>query len=101
MHKKKDIIDYILADHGEEFSARVKDLDCLIYRNDFNRKDEIIEDQDGKVWQILKENVFIQVWEGKVKIRVKVSPGEKENVSMKKIADIAANAILEEFKKEN
>ncbi|WP_299978856.1 hypothetical protein [Desulfobacula sp.] len=100
MPQKKDIIDYILADRGEEFAARVEGLDCLIYRNDLGLKDEIIEDHDGKIRQILKENVFVQVWEGKAKIRVKVSPGKKETFSMKKIADIAVNAILDELKKE-
>ena len=63
-------------------------------------KNEISEDPDGKFWQASKENVSVQVWEGKAKIKVRVSPGEK-TISMKRIADIAVNAILEELKKED
>ncbi len=100
-HKTKDIMDDVLVGHGEEFAARVKELDCLIYRNDSSMEDEISEDQGGKIWQTLKENVSVQVWESKAKIKVTVSPGKKENISMKRIANIAMNAILEELKKED
>ncbi|MCD4721499.1 MAG: hypothetical protein K8S13_16800 [Desulfobacula sp.] len=100
MIKKKDIMDNILVGHGEEFAARVEELNCLIYRNESGLKNEISEDPDGKFWQASKENVSVQVWEGKAKIKVRVSPGEK-TISMKRIADIAVNAILEELKKED
>ncbi|RLC25639.1 MAG: hypothetical protein DRH93_01305 [Deltaproteobacteria bacterium] len=101
MIKKKDIMDSILEGHGDEFSDRIQELDCLIYRNDSGIKDEILEDQGKKIWQASKENVTVQVWEGKAKIKVKVPSGKKENISMKRIANIAVNAILEEFKKED
>jgi len=100
MFKKKDIIDNILTDLGEEFAARVEDLDRLVYRNDLNLEDEIIEDRDDKIWRILKEDASVKVWEGGGKVRVKVSSRGRKNISMKKIVDIAVNAILAELKKE-
>ncbi|MBW2653482.1 MAG: hypothetical protein JRC91_00730 [Deltaproteobacteria bacterium] len=100
MFKKKDIIDNILTDLGEEFAARVEDLDRLVYRNGLNLEDEIIEDRDDKIWRILKEDASVKVWEGGGKVRVKVSSRGRKNISMKKIVDIAVNAILAELKKE-
>lgn len=101
MIKKKDIMDSILDGQEDEFSARIQELDCLIYKTDSSIKDEILENEDTKIWQASKENVSVQVWEGKAKIKVKVSPGKKENISMKRIASIAVDAILEELKKED
>lgn len=100
MNKKKDIMFNILVGHGDEFAARVEELNCLIYKSDPNLQDEMPEDENGKIWQASEENVSVQVWEGKAKIKVKVSPGKKEHISMKRIADIAVKAILEELKKE-
>jgi len=100
MHKKNDIMNNILAGNGEDTAPHVEELDCLIYKQDPTLKDEIPGDENKKIWQSSKENVSVQVWEGKAKIKVKVSPGKKGNISMKRIADIAVNAILEELKKE-
>ena len=101
MIKKKNIMDNILVGHGDEFADRVEELNCLIYRNDPHLKNELIESQADTIWQASKENVSVQVWEGRAKIKVKISPGEKKNISMKRIANIAVNAILEELKKED
>jgi len=65
-----------------------------------NLEDEIIEDRDDKIWRILKEDASVKVWEGGGKVRVKVSSRGRKNISMKKIVDIAVNAILAELKKE-
>ena len=101
MSNKKNIMDNILVGHGSESSNRIEELDCLIYKNGPQVKNELLEDKGKKIWQASKENVSVQVWEGKAKIKVKVSPGKKESISMKRIADIAVNAILEELKKED
>lgn len=53
-----------------------------------------------KSWKISKDNVAVEIWEGKAKINVKVSPGTGPNISMKRIASIVVDAILEELKKE-
>jgi hypothetical protein len=101
MNKKKDIMDSILEGQGEESFARIRELDCLIYKTDSSGQDDLSENSDIKIWQASKENVSVQVWEGKAKIKVKVSPGKKENISMKRIAKIAVDAILGELKKED
>ncbi len=101
MGNKKDIMDNILGGHGNDFAGRVGELDCLIYKNDPEVKNELLEDSNKKIWQASKKNVSVQVWEDKAKIKVKVSPGKKESISMKRIANIAVNAILEELKKED
>jgi len=97
---KNNIMENILVGDGDEFEARAKELDCLIYKSDPKIKSEILEDKNGKIWQASRENVSVQVWESKAKIKVKVVPGGK-TISMKKIADIAVNAILAELKKED
>lgn len=100
MFKKKDIIDNILTDLGEEFASRVEGLDCLIYKNGVDLNDGTIEDRKDKIWQILREDASVKVWEDGDKVRVRVSPGGRKNITMKKIVDIAVNAILAEFKEE-
>ena len=99
-HKKIDVMDTILEGLGNDFAAPVEELDCLIYRKDAKIKDVILEDYGEKTWQASKGNVSVQVWEGKAKIKVKVPP-EKKKISMKQIARIAVNAIVEELKKED
>jgi len=101
MQKKKDIMDSILEGQCGETEDRVDQLNCLIYKND-NAAEEIQpDDGDQKVWQASKDDVSVQVWEGKAKIKVKISPGRDKQISMKRIANIAVQAILEELKKED
>jgi len=99
-HKKIDIMDDILEGHSSDFAAPVEALDCLIYRSDSGIKDEIPGNHGEKTWQASKDNVSVQVWDGKAKIKVKVSQGKK-TISMKQIAKIAVNAIVKELKKED
>ena len=101
-HKKIDVMDNILESLGSvsDFDAPVKELDCLIYKNSSKIKDEILENYGEKIWQASKDNISVQVWEGRAKIKVKVSQGKK-TISMKQIAKIAVNAIDEELKKED
>ena len=100
MNNKKDIMFNILLGHGDEFAARAEELNCLIYKSDSDLHEGVLEDESKKIWQASEENVSVQVWEGKAKIKVRVSGGKKEQISMKRIADIAVKAILEELKKE-
>ena len=101
-HKKIDVMDNILESLGNvsDFAVPVKELDCLIYKNSGKTEDEIFENHGEKIWQVSKDNVSVQVWEGRAKIKVKVSQGKK-TISMKKIAQIAVDAIAEELKKED
>ena len=94
-------MDSILEGQHGEVEDRVDQLDCLIYKNNDGFKDDKSEKPEGNVWQFSKENVSVQVWEGKAKIKVKVSQGKTKYMSMRRIADIAMNAILEELNKED
>ena len=94
-------MDNILVGHGDEFASRVEELNCLIYKNDHESGDENPEDLDDRIWQASKENVSVQVWESKAKIKVNVSSLNKKTISMKRIADVAVEAILQELKKED
>jgi hypothetical protein len=100
--KNKNIMDSILSGSGDEFIHNVNELDCMIYKKDNPKfyEDKPV-DQDVRIWESSKKNVSVQVWEGKAKIKVKVSSMEKGDFSMKRIADIAVNAILKELKKED
>ncbi|MCP4020386.1 MAG: hypothetical protein GY729_00970 [Desulfobacteraceae bacterium] len=99
--KSKDIMDSILSGTDEGLSNQADELDCLIYKTGKDFEDEIPSSTDEQIWQVSKENVTVQVWESKAKIRLKVSTGKKGNISMKRIANIAVDAILEELKKED
>jgi hypothetical protein len=101
MQKKKDIMDSILEGHSHDAEDRVDQLNCLIYKNDKTEDHLRLENGDDRVWQVSKDNVSVQVWEGRAKIKVKVSPGKNKKISMKRIASIAVDAILEELKKED
>ena len=101
MQKKKDIMDSILEGHAHDTEDRVNQLNCLIYKNDKSEEALIPENGKESVWQASKDNVTVQVWEGRAKIKVKVSPGKNKKISMKRIANIAVDAILEELQKED
>ncbi len=94
-------MDNVLVGHGDEFASRVEELNCLIYKNGHGFGDENAEDGADKSWQSSKENVSVQIWESKAKIKVKVSSLNKKTISMKRIADVAVDAILQELKKED
>jgi hypothetical protein len=100
MTEKKDIMDSILGHDDQEFASRTRELDCLIYRNEDGMKKEELAGRKEKSWKISKDNVSVEIWEGKAKINVKVSPGTGPNISMKRIASIVVDAILEELKEE-
>ena len=69
-NKKLDIMDNILEDLGSDFVVPGQELDCLIYKNDIKIKDEVVENHGERIWQASKDNVFVQVWEGRAKIKV-------------------------------
>ncbi len=91
----------ILVGQGDEFASGEEELNCLIYKNGHDTREETLEGLEGRIWQASKDNVSVQVWESKAKIKVKVSSLNKKTISMKRIADVAVNAILEELKKED
>jgi len=109
MNKKEDIMNNILVGEGDVSETRTDELDCLIYKNDSHLPEGSLDDSptdppndpNGEIWQTSKENVSVTVWDGRAKIKVKVSSGLKKNISMKRIANIAVDAILEELKKED
>ncbi len=101
MNKKINILDNILTDSGDELSSRAEELNCLIYKSESKPQDKIEIDKDKKVVQISKKNVLANVWEDKSKIKVRVSVKGNKKLSMKRIAEIAVNAILEELSKED
>ena len=94
-------MDNILVGDGDEFASRVEELNCLIYKNGHEPMDENPEDREENVWKVSKDNVSVRIWESKAKIKVKVSSLNKQTISMKRIAEVAVNAILEELKKED
>ena len=94
-------MDNILVGHGDEFASRVEELNCLIYKSGPESGDENPEDRGKIVRQASKDNVSVQIWESKAKIKVNVSSLNKKTISMKRIAEIAVNAILEELEKED
>jgi len=100
MSKKKDIMDHILAGIDEDAASRTGELDCLIYRSDEEDLKKRPARNEEKSWKISKHNVSVEIWEGKAKIKIRLSQGTGQDISMKRIASIAVDAILEELKKE-
>jgi len=103
--KDKDIIDIILSGNDDKSAPEIKELDCLIYRNgvDMPKTGGDLSQTDiekGTPFRISKKNVSVEVWKSKIKIRVRVSPESKGNISIERIANVAVDAILKELKKE-
>lgn len=103
MSRKKDIMDKILSGDGGEDEKLTKELDCLIYRSGGEEAKVgdpggIHEDED--TWKVTRDNVSVQVWETSGRIRLRVSLGKSRRISMKQIAEIAVEAIVQELKKE-
>lgn len=103
MTEKKDIMDSILSDADDTLADRSNDLDFLIYQcgDGVQSQDAGLPDtNEQKSIKVSKGNVSVEIWEGRAKIKVKVSPGTDTGISMEKIATIAVDAILEALKKE-
>lgn len=97
----KSILEKILSGKEDPPAAGSKELDCLIYRTFDNGLDcNDGEAEEGNSLKMTRENISVQVWESKAKIRVRISPNAKSMISMERIAAIAMNAISEELKKE-
>ncbi|MFO7753559.1 MAG: hypothetical protein R6V41_10615 [Desulfobacteraceae bacterium] len=106
---KKDVMDNILAGR-DDLSPRHEELDCFIYRTDESGSvKEIHPYESGRApieeerkWEFTKDNVTIQVWPAKARIRFKIAAGEKKrNVSLKQLANVAVEAIIKELQKED
>jgi hypothetical protein len=100
--KKKDVMEDLLSgkDDGEKF-PEMDELNCLIYRTaDDDVEAGLPEPEIDKSWELSRDNVTIQVWESKAKIRIKVSREARGTISIDRIANIAMDAIVEELKKE-
>lgn len=97
MGEKKDVIEQILGTDDKEFESDTRELDCLIYK-------AVEENGDAGTpakYKASIDNISVEVWESKAKIKVKVgSRGAATGVSMRKLANIAVDAIVAELKKE-
>ncbi len=102
MNQKKDIMGQILSGDDEAGKGPPRELDCLIYRSVSGEpEDEAFHEPSKGSWKVSKDNVSVEVWESTAKIRMRVSLGKNRQVSMKRIASIAVDAILKELKKED
>jgi hypothetical protein len=101
MAKKKDVMDSILDADDKEFEDNTKELDCLIYRAEGPEEPPtVVEPTSPSSWKASKGNVSVEIWEGKAKIKIKVGSGSSSQVSMKRLASIAVDAIMAELEKE-
>jgi len=102
MSKKKDVIDSILGADQKEFECETRELDCLIYRGEDKDKDAQPGDPESPAsWKVSRENASVEIWEGKAKIKIKVTSGENtKKVPIQRLAIIAVDAIMAELKKE-
>ncbi len=101
MAKKKDVMDSILDADDKEFEGNTRELDCLIYRAKGSEDPStVVESTSPSSWKASKGNVSVEIWEGKAKIKIKVGSGSSSQVSMKRLASIAVDAIMAELEKE-
>ncbi len=102
MTKKKNVMDSLLGTDSKAFDDSVKELDCLIYRHSTNDVQlNRSEATPNRSWTMSKGNVLVEIAEGKAKIRIKVGGDDTIHVSMRKLANIAVEAIRAELQKEN
>ena len=102
MIKKKNVMDCLLGTDDKAFDGSAKELDCLIYRSNTDEAEyRLPEPISQPSWTSSKENVSVEIWEGKrAKIRIKVGGDDASHVSMRKLASIAVDAIMAELQKE-
>ena len=101
MVKKKNVMDSLLGTDDKAFDGSTKELDCLIYRGSTNESKSILPGQiPNPSWTESRGNVSVEIWEGRAKIRIKVSGDDNAHVSMRKLASIAVDAIMAELQKE-
>jgi hypothetical protein len=101
MSKKKNVMDCLLGTDDKAFDGSAKELDCLIYRSSTDEAEHKLPEPVSKpVWISSKENVSVEIWEGKAKIRIKVGDDDTSHISMRKLASIAVDAIMAELQKE-
>lgn len=99
MTDKKEIMDRILVGKDESLGDMAKALDFLIYRSEAD-SDHQDKGTTTETFTISKGNVSVSVWDGKARITVRVPPGRGRDISLKKIASIAVDAINEALAKE-
>ena len=98
--KVDDVMDSLLGTAVEDSIPGIDELNCLIYRNEEDIPTSMLNSQGGENTQLDEgENISVNVWESRAKIRIKVSPETKANVSIEGITTIAVNAITEELKR--
>ncbi len=107
--EKKDVMDNILAGR-DDLAWRHEELDCFIYRKDekgllkeeeTKEKGETSVGEDRK-WEVTRDDVTIQVWPEKARIRFKIAAGRKKrSISLKQLANVAVEAIIKELQKED
>ncbi|WP_020590067.1 hypothetical protein [Desulfobacter curvatus] len=101
MVEKKNVMDSLLGTDDKTFEGSAKELDCLIYRGGPNEaKPDLPEMTANPSWTASRGNVSVEIWEGKAKIRIKVSGDDTAHVSMRRLANIAVDAIIAELQKE-
>jgi len=101
MSKKKNVMDCLLSTDDKAFDGSAKELDCLIYRSSTDEAEHRLPEPVSKpVWISSRENVSVEIWEGKAKIRIKVGDDDTSHISMRKLASIAVDAIMAELQKE-
>ena len=98
MINKKNIMDCLLGTDDNAFNSSAKELDCLIYRNGINEVECMLSKPASKPSSM--DNILLEIWEGKVKIRIKVGGDDATHVSMRKLTSIAVEAIMAELQKE-
>ncbi|MGM0654747.1 MAG: hypothetical protein ACQETR_05390 [Thermodesulfobacteriota bacterium] len=101
MSKKKNVMDCLLGTDDNAFDGSAKELDCLIYRSSTDEAEHRLPETVSKpAWTSSRENVSVEIWDGKAKIRIKVGDDDTSHISMRKLASIAVDAIMAELQKE-
>ena len=101
MTKKTNVMDSLLGTDIETFDGSTRELDCLIYQGTANDGKPVeAEPVSDPSWTASKGNVSVEIWEQKAKIRIKVGGEETSHISIRKLANIAVDAIMAELQKE-
>ncbi|WP_321493023.1 hypothetical protein [uncultured Desulfobacter sp.] len=104
MVKKKNVMDSLLGTDDKAYEGSAKELDCLIYRGSTDEVQSDLQELDSNPssssWTASKGNVSVEIWEQKAKIRIKVGGDGVSHISMRKLANIAVDAIMAELQKE-
>ncbi len=92
------VMDVLLSGEPEK-AADNSGLEQLIYRDPATIEEPVADQHTlGQVWTASRDRVTIQTWDTRASIKIRLNPDTDRDLSMRRIAERAVRAIVEELR---